>query len=269
MSRSILSEGKPRDDFHRRALLVAHDSGTPFLVGGGHALCWHTGGADRLTSDLDLVVLPEDVGRLLDAFAKAGFRTEIAFPHWLAKGWSNGRFVDVIFGSGNGAIRVDKEWFDHAVPGWLLGVPVRFCPPEESIWTQSFVMERERYDGADVAHLLRACGRQLDWPRLVERFGANWQVLLAHLVLFGFIYPGERAAIPGYVLQELLGRLEAEQDQSLDGEPICRGTLLSRAQYQVDVSRRGYRDARVRPLGGMSETEAARWTQAARQGVRR
>jgi hypothetical protein len=28
-------------------------------------------------------------------------------------------------------------------------VPVIFCPPEEMIWSKAFVMERERYDGAD------------------------------------------------------------------------------------------------------------------------
>ena len=53
-------------------------------------------------------------------------------------------------------------------------------------------MERERYDGADIAHLLRARADQLAWRRLLRRFGPHWRVLLGHLVLFGFVYPGER-----------------------------------------------------------------------------
>jgi hypothetical protein len=58
---------------------------------------------------------------------------------------------------------------------------------EETIWSKAFVMERERYDGADIAHLLRASAERLDWHRLLERFDAHWPVLLSHLILFGFI----------------------------------------------------------------------------------
>ena len=58
---------------------------------------------------------------------------------------------------------VDDLWFTHAAPGRVLGVPVLLCPPEEMIWSKAFIMERERYDGADVAHLILACGRELDW----------------------------------------------------------------------------------------------------------
>jgi hypothetical protein len=44
---------------------------------------------------------------------------------------------------------VDDLWFAHATPGDVLGIPVRLCPPEEMIWSKAFIMERERYDGAD------------------------------------------------------------------------------------------------------------------------
>src|SRR5437899_2577696 len=81
----------------------------------------------------------------------------------------------------------------------VLGVPVRLCPAEEIIWSKAFIMERERYDGNDVAHLLRARGCALDWDRLLRRFDGHWRVLLSHIVLFGFIYPAERAAIPARV----------------------------------------------------------------------
>ncbi len=62
------------------------------------------------------------------------------------------------------------------------------------IWSKAFIMERERYDGADIAHLILACGRDLDWRRLLGRFGRRWRVLLSHLVLFGFVYPGGAGA---------------------------------------------------------------------------
>ena len=95
--------------------------------------------------------------------ADAGFATELTFPHWLGKAYAGDRFIDLIFSAGNGVAAVDDLWFAHAPPGEVLGVPVRLCPPEEMIWSKAFIMERERYDGADVAHLILACGRELDW----------------------------------------------------------------------------------------------------------
>ena len=71
-------------------------------------------------------------------------------------------------------------------------------------------MERERFDGADVMHLFLACAEKLDWARLVRRFGSHWRVLLAHLCLFGFMYPSERNRIPAWIMAGLMGRLDHE-----------------------------------------------------------
>jgi hypothetical protein len=87
-------------------------------------------------------------------------------------------------------------------------------------------------------------------------------VLLAHLVLFGFIYPAERASIPDAVMRELLGRLDAEPAGDPSAERLCRGTLLSRAQYLPDIGWWGYQDARLAPHGPMTAEEIARWTAA-------
>jgi hypothetical protein len=136
------------------------------------------------------------------------------------------------------------------------------APPEESLWSKAFVMERERYDGADVAHILLAVGDRLDWRRLIERFGAHWRVLLAHLVLFGFIYPSERSKVPPEVIEELMERL-ARETRSPDAEdPVCYGTLLSWSQYLGDVFGGSFRDARIRPYGNLTPEEVARWTSA-------
>jgi hypothetical protein len=130
------------------------------------------------------------------------------------------------------------------------------------IWSKAFIMERERYDGADIAHLLRARAGCLDWRRLVGRFGPHWRVLLSHLVLFGFVYPSERGCIPAAVLTELAGRLAEEQRDAPPPDRICCGTLLSRAQYLADVDTLGYRDARLLPDGTMTAGEIAEWTAA-------
>jgi hypothetical protein len=76
-------------------------------------------------------------------------------------------------------------------------------------------MERERFDGADIAHILRCCVAEIDWPHLLRRFGPDWRVLLSHLVVFGYVYPGERARIPAAVnairLEQALVKLQAER----------------------------------------------------------
>jgi hypothetical protein len=85
------------------------------------------------------------------------------------------------------------------------------------------------------------------------------------LILFGFIYPAEREKIPNWVMQELLHRLQGEMSSPPPTEQVCQGTLLSRAQYLVDVEEWGYQDARLQPQGNMTEEEVAQWTEAALQ----
>jgi hypothetical protein len=123
-------------------------------------------------------------------------------------------------------------------------------------------MERERYDGADVLHIILRCGPSLDWPRLLRRFDSYWRVLFSHLVMFGFVYPNERASIPAWVMDQCFMRMQQEQNEPPRPERICRGPLISRAQYLIDIERWGYVDARVGPHGSMSEAEVAQWTAA-------
>jgi hypothetical protein len=247
--------------FYRDAMEVLNRAKVPFLVGGAFAFI-HQAGIDKSTKDLDIFSRPGDVQRLLEACASAGYETELVFSHWLAKIWSPEGFIDVIFSSGNGIATVDDGWFAHASDGQVLNVPVKIAPPEETIWSKAYVMERERYDGADVSHLLLALAERLDWPRLIERFGDHWRVLLSHLVLFGFIFPSARVRLPEWVMRELLQRLEGEIGAPAPGEPVCYGTLLSWSQYLGDVLGGTFRDARIRPYGHMSAEEVARWTSA-------
>jgi hypothetical protein len=241
------------------ALPKLTQSGLPFLIGGAFALERYTGIA-RDTKDLDVFLRRRDLEAALAVFATVGCRTEIPFPHWLAKAVTAEGVIDIIFSAGNGVAVVDDGWFKHAVEATVLGMPVKLCPPEETIWSKAFIMERERFDGADVAHLLRACAPHLDWARLLWRFGPHWRVLLSHLVLFGFIYPGERWRIPAGVMRELSARLAADGDV-VPGERLCNGTLLSRAQYLTDIEQWGYVDGRLR-LGAMTAQDIARWTDA-------
>ena len=251
----------PSRMFYREAMEVLNRAGVPFLVGGAFAFI-HQAGIDKSTKDLDLFARPRDVQRLLEACAAAGYETELVFSHWLAKIRSPEGFIDFIFSSGKRVATVDDWWFEHATTGAVLGVPVKIAPPEETLWSKAFVMERERYDGADVIHLILAHRERLDWQRLLARFGPHWRVLLAHLVLFGLVFPSERSRIPTWVMRELLQRVDTEQAEPDAPDPVCYGTLLSWSQYLGDVLGGTFRDARIRPHGNLTPDEVARWTSA-------
>jgi hypothetical protein len=249
--------------FYRACMDALNEAKRDYLVGGAYAFARYTG-IERHTKDFDIFCRQRDVDSILSVLERLGGQTEKTFPHWLAKAYNPGTadFIDVIYSSGSGIAVVDDEWFTHSVPETVLGIPVRLCPAEEIIWSKGFIMERERYDGNDVAHLLRARGKDLDWSRVLRRFGPHWRVLLSHLVLFGFIYPAEREQVPREVQDDLVRRLQGETRSAPPADKTCQGTLISRAQYLVDIGPWGYRDARLEPGIKMTPADIAHWTRA-------
>ncbi len=253
--------------FYREALETLTATGVPFLVGGTFALESYTGLARR-TKDLDIFVRPGDCDRMLTILRTKGYRTELRFPHWLGKAYKGGRFIDVIFSSGNGLCAVDDLWFKHARPVEMFGVKTQVTPPEETIWSKAFVMERDRYDGADIAHLLRAQAKSLDWARLLSRFHRHWRVLFSHVILFSFVYPGHRLQVPSWFMEEMIRRLQREMHSLPVERSVCQGTLLSWAQYLVHVERGEYEDARHMPHGSLTWQETRHMTDVLKQEKR-
>jgi hypothetical protein len=245
--------------FYQAALKALKDARVPFMVGGAFAFSHYTGIA-RNTKDLDLFLSPQHAEWALRTINAAGYRAEMIAPHWLAKAFSDDHFIDIIFSSGNGVALVDDEWFEHAERCRVLDLDVLVCPAEEMIWSKGYILERERYDGADVAHLIRACGERLDWERLFRRFDLHWHVLFSHLLLFRFIYPSHRAVVPRWVMRGMMGRLERELESDVPDHRRCQGTLLSCRQYLVDVERWDYHDARLDDDVQMSEADIAQLT---------
>jgi hypothetical protein len=249
--------------FYRRVLNALSSAGVPHLVGGGFAFSHYTG-VRRYTKDLDVFVRPQDAEWAVGTIIQTGYQAEIVAPHWLGKAYSGQEFVDIIFSSGNGICVVDDAWLQHAERGQVLDVPVLLSPVEEMIWSKAFVLERERFDGADIGHLLRARGRELDWERLLRRFEPHWQVLLSHLVLYQFAYPSERSAVPRWVMRALATRLGQAVEEPVSEEPVCQGTLLSARQYLVDVEQWGFADARLGPEVQMTKADVDQLTRSIR-----
>jgi putative nucleotidyltransferase-like protein len=248
-------------DVHLKSVAALQNAGIPFLVGGAYVVEVYTG-VSRRTKDFDVYMRPSDVDAALDVLARAGYDTEVTSPHWLAKAKRGRDYIDLIFRAGNGLCEVDDSWFKRAHDHDLLGLHVKLCAPEEMIWMKAYIMERERFDGADIAHLLLSCADKIDWPHLIARFGPDWRVLLSHLVLFGYIYPSEKGRIPMTVMKQLIERLRSE-GPVVGGKRVCRGTLLSRQQYLVDVQQWGFEDARLEDRVHMGPEDIAEWTEAA------
>ena len=256
-----------RAEFYRRSMQVLQNANIPFLIAGAGAVRFYTG-VSRQTKDFDLHLRPHHIDGALNAFARAGYKTEKTFPHWLAKAKRGRNCVDLIFRAGNGLCEVDDSWFERAQDEDVLGVTVKLSAPEDMLWMKAYIMERERYDGADVAHILESCAEKLNWPHLLRRFGPDWRLLLSHLVLFGYIYPSERGRVPVAIMDALISRLRNENSVS-GSDRLCRGTLLSREQYLWDVEERGFRDARLEKRAHMNEGDIAHWTKAIAKETRR
>jgi hypothetical protein len=252
-------------DFYRSALQAITDANIPFLVGGAFAHACFTG-IRRNTKDLDLFIRRGDYERVAQLMRENGWLADMTYPHWLAKVYctnDEGDFIDLIFNSGNGVTPVDDRWFRHNAQADVLGVPVKLANIEDSLTSKAFIMERERFDGADVAHLIQANAERIDWKMLLERFGNHWRVLLSHLTMFGFVYPGERHRVPNWVMETLIARLAAETRQPpAEDHRVCAGTLLSREQYLHDVENLGYLDGRLTPASTMTAEDIAVWTDA-------
>ena len=148
----------------------------PYVVSGAFAL--HAHRDLRNTKDLDLFLPAQAVSGALRHLQEQGFETEIRDPVWLAKAHRDGYYVDLITGMSNGVITVDQSWIERSSHTVVLGVPTRVLAPEELIASKLFVAFRERFDGADVVHVIFGTKGRLDWQRLLGLVGNHWELLL-------------------------------------------------------------------------------------------
>lgn len=230
-------------EVYRRALQALNDAGVRYVIAGAYAIYEHTG-IYRQTKDLDLFCQPAAVVPAARALHAAGFRTRLEDLHWLAKATVGDRFVDVIYGMGNGVGFIDETWLKYSRSGVLAAQPVRIAPAEELIWHRLFISERHRHDMSDVLHLLLCLGDVLDWERLIARVGAHWPLLLAQLQMFSYVYPGYRSNVPAWVMEKLIEQARADIGRDEDEADVTRGTLISRFSFAIDVREWGFSDPR-------------------------
>jgi len=234
--------------FYREAIMLLEESGADFMLGGGFAT-FHYTGMFRDTKDLDVFCLPADYPKILKHFSQKGFQTELTDVRWLAKIFKGEYFVDIIFNSVNNICTVDETWFQHAGHGQFAGLSVKFLGVEELIWCKAYVQNRERYDGADINHIILKYGKNVNWERLLKRLNAHWHLLLAHLILFQFVYPSDfHEIIPRWLFDELMKRAHEQYDLPPTVERVCRGPVIDNTQYSVDIKEWDYKSYTIKTV---------------------
>jgi hypothetical protein len=247
-----------QERLYQDILRLLTDRRIPFAVSGAFALQEHTG-VHRPAKDLDIFLTSESASRALEILSQDGYRCEVCDPVWLAKAHRDDYFVDFITGMSNAALTVTDSWITRARPAVILGLPTRILAAEELLASKLFVVRRDRFDGADIAHIIYATGGQLDWSRILELAGAHWEMLLWTLVLFRYVYPGQAYFVPLLIWTQLVNRL---MFRLLNPDPAARfrGSLVDENMFAIDVKEWGlddllseYRSCRAQKIQWPSE----------------
>jgi hypothetical protein len=115
------------------------------------------------------------------------------------------------------------------------------------IFCKLYVQNRERFDGADVNHVILKQGKNLNWERLMQRMDPHWHILLAQLIMFQFVYPSDfHEIIPRWLFDELIQRAQEQYDIPPAVEKVCRGPIIDQTQYQIDIKDWNYKVSTIK-----------------------
>jgi hypothetical protein len=225
---------------YRDVLLAMNEHRIPYAVAGAFALQKYTG-IWRMTKDLDLFVKASDVPAALEHLCNQGFRCETLDPVWLSKAHRGEYFVDLISGMSNATIVVDDSWFENAHRAVVAGVQSQIISAEDLIASKLFVLRRERFDGADIAHIIYRTKGQLKWERIMNLACEHWEIVLFALVLFRYVYPAHTNYVPAALWQDLLSRY-MHAVQHPDPNAPFRGSLVDDNIFSIDMKDWGLED---------------------------
>lgn len=246
----IVTEEQRREAhaFYKEALQLLHQSGSQFMLGGAFAMFEHTG-IYRDTKDLDVFCKPSEYPKILKFFADQGFETQLTDVRWLAKIFKGEYFIDIIFDTVNNICTVDDSWYEHATRGEFVGEKVLLLAPEELIFCKMYVQNRERFDGADVNHIILKSGKAMDWKRVLFRMDPHWHILLSQILMFQFVYPADyHEIIPKWLFEELMARAHSQYDLPPAVEKVCRGPIIDQTQYSVDIKEWDYKVTTIKTV---------------------
>jgi len=257
-------------ELFRLVLTSLEEKHFPFAVSGAFALRAHTG-ICRFTKDLDLFMTARTACEAFPYLLECGLECDICDRVWLAKARRGEFFVDLITGMSNAVIVVEDSWIERAIPAVVYGVSTRVLAAEELVASKLFVAKRERFDGADIAHIFYAAPASFDWERLLQLVGEHWELLLWSMMLFRYVYPGQSDRVPRGVWQGLLRRFE-EQLGKDNRSAEFRGSLVDENMFAIDTHEWGLanllehkRKRRLAEIDAMSECDPDRDAGAVRR----
>lgn len=228
---------KEQRTLFQRVLTAFEEIGIRYAVAGAYALHAHTG-ICRDTKDLDVFLTAKSAQSALRCLRDRGFVCEVCDPVWLYKAHRKEYFVDLITGMSNAVLTVQDSWIERAKPAMIEGIESRVLAPEELLASKLFVTRRERFDGADIAHVIYATRGKLDWERIMVLAGDSWEMLLWTLVLFHYVYPAKGDYVPRGVWRELLLRFQKTICHP-DPDAKFRGSLVDDKMFAIDVKEWG------------------------------
>ncbi len=223
-------------------LSVLNNAGIRYVVGGAFAIHEYTC-IWRFTKDLDVFLKPDDLKRALNALSAAGFDTEVRDPYWLAKTTKEGYLLDLIFNIGNGYVNIDDLWFDSSRTVTIAGVSAKLVGLEELIASKVYVARSDRFDGADILHIIEAVKGDVNWARLLQILKEDDILLLWYLILFSYVYPGRTDYLPLQLMTDLFEKVRRRWLAPPDARSFY-GMMIDPLRFEVDVRYRGYRDER-------------------------
>ena len=186
---------------YRQVIEEAQRRGIPFALGGAFAVATYTG-YWRNTKDLDLYVLPEYRERMVEVLTDVGltdyFDEKPYDRWWIYRAHSGDTIVDVIWAMANHRAHIDELWMSGREVE-LRGSTLKVLPPEAMLWDKLYIMQRDRCDWPDVLNLLYAAGREIRWEYVVDRMGADAELLGGILKVFAWIAPGRARELPEWL----------------------------------------------------------------------
>jgi len=236
-----------QEQLYRVCLGCLMESRIPFILAGAFALYAYTG-IQRNTKDLDVFLPAEHVRPALLALNAKGLRTEVRDGLWLAKAHKDPYFVDLIFANPNKEIQIDMGWIRRSNRVELFDMSVPLIALEELIISKIYVARMDRFDGADICHLIRGSKGRIDWHWLTRCLGRDQELLLWHFVLFQYVYPGHVHLLPTPLMDRIYEAMNHNRTNPLP-EKTFRGTLIDPDSFEVDCRLWGYEDIRdTKPL---------------------